>query len=103
VSGCGVAGRVAGVVRLGVGEDADGSLPPATLLPLPPDVLPPCGQRRATQLRLVSVFRQGWLAIVVALLNQQRLPIGRFVPEPWPRAEVEKATLKVIHEIPLAA
>jgi hypothetical protein len=34
--------------------------------------------------RLVSVFARGWAVIVVALLNHERLPLGRFVPEPWP-------------------
>jgi hypothetical protein len=73
------------------------------LLPLPLDVLLPCGQRRATRLRLVSVFLQGWLAIVVALLNQQRLPIGRFVPELWPSAVERETKLRVSHEMLLAA
>ena len=40
--------------------------------------------RRATRLRLVSVFRQGWITLLVALLRQDPLPKGRFVPEPWP-------------------
>jgi hypothetical protein len=94
---------VATLWLLSVGGEADATIPPATLLPLPTDVLPPCGQRRATRLRLVSVFRQGWLAIVVALLNQQRLPTGCFVPDPWPSAEERERKLRVIHEMPLAA
>ena len=40
--------------------------------------------RRATRLRLVRVFRQGWVALLVAVLRQDPLPEGRFVPEPWP-------------------
>ena len=40
--------------------------------------------RRATRLRLVSVFRQGWLTLLVALLRHEPLPQGCFVPEPWP-------------------
>ena len=40
--------------------------------------------RRATRLRLVSVFRQGWVGLLVALLRQEPLPAGRLVPEPWP-------------------
>src|SRR5262245_26659422 len=94
---------VATLWLLSVGGAAEDTVPVGTLPPLPAQLWSSPCPRRATCLRLVSVFRQGWLAIVVALLNQQRLPIGRFVPEPWPRAEVEKATLKVIHEIPLAA
>jgi hypothetical protein len=38
--------------------------------------------RRATRLRLVSVLRQGWVALWVALLRQEPVPQGAFVPEP---------------------
>ena len=41
-------------------------------------------QRRATRLRLVSVFRRGWSTILVALLRHEPLPPGRLQPEPWP-------------------
>ena len=40
--------------------------------------------RRATRLRLVRVFRQGWGTLLVALLRHEPVPQGRFVPEPWP-------------------
>jgi hypothetical protein len=40
--------------------------------------------RRATRLRLVSVCRQGWVALVVALLRPEPVPQGACVPEPWP-------------------
>jgi hypothetical protein len=94
---------VATLWLLSVGGEADATIPADTLLALPADVLPPCRQRRATRLRLVSVFRQGWLAILVALLNQRRLPTGRFVPEPWPCAEMRELKLRVNHDVPLAA
>jgi hypothetical protein len=94
---------VATLWLLSVGGAADETIPAATVLPLPTTVLPPCRPRRVTQLRLVRVFRQGWLAILVALLNQQRLPTGRFVPEPWPSAEERERKLNVMHEMPLAA
>ena len=35
-------------------------------------------------MRLVSVFRHGWVRLLVALLRQEPLPEGRLVPEPWP-------------------
>jgi hypothetical protein len=67
-----------------VGEGANATIPVSTLL----DVTGMCPERprmrRATRLRLVSVFRQGWVTIVVAFLRQDPLPQGRFVPEPWP-------------------
>jgi hypothetical protein len=40
---------------------------------------------RATRLRLLRVFRQGWITILLALLCQDSLSEGRFVPEPWPQ------------------
>ena len=69
---------------LSVGGMAEDDIPESTLL----DVTALCPgrprTRRATRLRLVSVFRQGWVALLVALLRQEPLPEGRFVPEPWP-------------------
>jgi hypothetical protein len=94
---------VATLWLLSVGGEADATLPGATLLPLPADVLPSRRQRQATRLRLVSIFRQGWMLILGALLNQRRLPIGRFVPEPWPSTATQETKLRVIHEVPLAA
>ena len=77
---------VATLWLLSVGGMAEETIPVSTLLPLAADGCPPARPRRATQLRLVSVFRQGWITILVALLNQRRLPLGRFVPEPWPQS-----------------
>ena len=94
---------VATLWLLSVGGEADETVPAATLLALPANGLGPCRQRRATRLRLVSAFRQGWLAILVALLNHWRLPTGRFVPEPWPSAEDRETKLRVNHQVPLAA
>ena len=31
-----------------------------------------------------DAFRQGWEALLVALLRHDPLPQGRLVPEPWP-------------------
>ena len=59
-------------------------MPVSTLL----DVTGMCPERPrtrwATRLRLVSVFRQGWVTLLVALLRHEPMPQGRFVPEPWP-------------------
>jgi hypothetical protein len=93
---------VATLWLLSVGGMAEEEIPVGTVLPLPADGLPASQPRPATQLRLVSVFRQGWIAIRVALLNHHLLPLGRFVPEPWPRIEQDN-TLRVPVEVPLAA
>jgi hypothetical protein len=74
----------------------------STLLPLADTDGPASQPRQATRLRLVSVFRQGWITILVALLNQRCLPVGRFVPEPWPESK-EDHTLREDYEPPLAA
>ena len=98
-----VAVAVATLWLLSVGGEADETIPADTLLPLPTHALSPCLHRQATRLRFVSVFRQGWLAIRVALLNYRRLPTGRFVPEPWPGSENRRTKLEVTRELPLAA
>jgi hypothetical protein len=93
---------VATLWLLSVGGMVETTLPVSTLLPLTDADCPPSRLRQATGLRLVSVFRQGWMTILVALLNHHRLPRGRFRPEPWPRAEKDN-TLRVSTEVPLAA
>jgi hypothetical protein len=93
---------VATLWLLSVGGMAEEMIPESTLLPLAADDVPASRVRRATQLRLVSVFRRGWITILVALINQRRLPRGRFKPEPWPSAAPDN-TLRVPMELPLAA
>jgi len=93
---------VATLWLLRVGGLAEDTLPESTLLPLADADGPVSRPRQATQLRLVSIFRQGWITLLVALLNQRRLPQGRFKPEPWP-STTQEHTLRGIIELPLAA
>jgi hypothetical protein len=93
---------VATVGLLSVGGIAEETLPVSTLSSLTDADSPAARPRRATQLRLVSVFRQGGITLLVALLNQRRLPPGRFVPEPWPQPD-EANTLRGTDELLLAA
>jgi hypothetical protein len=93
---------VATLWLLSVGGRAEETIPASTLLPLAADDVPAVHARRATQLRLVSVFRRGWTPILTALLNQRCLPRGRFKPEPWPSTAHEH-TLRGLIELPLAA
>jgi len=93
---------VATLWLLSVGGMAEDTLPESTLLPLVDADGPPSRPRPATQLRLISVFRQGWITILVALLNQRRLPCGRFIPEPWPQPD-QPHTLRGTPEMLLAA
>jgi hypothetical protein len=79
---------VATLWLLSVGGEADETIPASTVPDMIALVPTPRRMRRATRVRLVSVFRQGWIRILVALLNQAPLPIGRFIPEPWPAVPV---------------
>jgi hypothetical protein len=91
--------------RLSVGGEAEETTPASTI----PDVtalLPGQPRRRcATRLWLVRVFRRGWNLLLVALLDQAPLPMGRFVLEPWSAvmALEEQAPLRPHSEVPLAA
>ena len=79
---------VATLWLLSVGGEADEAIPASTV-PEVTALLPrPLRLRRATRLRLVSVFRRGWNLILVALLDHAPLPMGRFVPEPWSAVSV---------------
>lgn len=76
---------VATLWLLSVGGQANAAIPESTV-PEVADVLRGGArrQRKATRLRLVSVVRRGWALVLAAVLNQQPLPKGRLVPEPWP-------------------
>jgi hypothetical protein len=93
---------VATLWLLSVGGMAEETIPESTLLSLTADDFPASQPRRATQLRLVSVFRRGWITILVTLINQHHLPLGRLKPEPWP-STAQKHTLRGTIEMPLAA
>ncbi len=51
----------------------------------------PRRQRKAARLRLVSVFRRGWVTILVSFIRHEPLPLGRFIPEPWPMCQYERS------------
>jgi hypothetical protein len=67
-----------------VGGAAEAALPASSLEALP--VLHPARlrPRRRTRPRLLSCFRRGVLTILAALIEGSPLPLGRFIPEPWP-------------------
>src|SRR6266568_3636057 len=73
-----------------VGGEADAMIPASTVPDITALVPTPPRTRRATRLRLVRVFRRGWTLILVALLDQAPLPMGRFVPAPWPAVPVSE-------------
>jgi hypothetical protein len=87
---------VATLWLLSVGGAAEETIPASTLLEVSDALAGQRRQRRATRLRLVSIFHRGWITILVALLEQAPLPLGTFLPEPWPRV----ASLKAHHVMP---
>ena len=96
---------VAPLWRLSVGGEAAATILVSTLRDVTALVPEPRRTRRATRLRLVSVFRRGWHLILVALLDHAPLPLGRFVPEPWPAVPVpeEEPTSLPVLALPQAA
>jgi hypothetical protein len=75
---------VATLWLVNVGGAAADTLPASTLLDVSEALASQRRQRQATRLRLVSIFRRGWITILVARLNQAPLTLGRFLPELWP-------------------
>jgi hypothetical protein len=101
-------GRAVAVATLGllsVGGAAEETIPESTV-PESTGVVPRTPRtRRATRLRLVRVFRRGWSLILVAWLDQAPLPMGCFLPEPWPAEPVRYAEegVEAVRELPQAA
>ena len=75
---------VATLGLLRVGGEADETIPASTV-PAVTALAPTSSRtRRATRLRLVRVCRRGGHRSLGALLDHAPLPLGRFVPDPWP-------------------
>jgi hypothetical protein len=43
----------------------------------------PVHKQHATQHRLVSLFRRGWVCFIISLVLHEPIPSGLLVPEPW--------------------
>ena len=69
---------------LSVGGEADANLPVSSLHSLPENHIARQRPPRKSSLRLLSCFQRGLTIIVIALISHQRLPLGRFIPQPWP-------------------
>jgi hypothetical protein len=82
--------------RRSVGGMAEETIPESTLCTVSDALARPRRQRRATRLRLVSLLRRGWIIILVAWLNPAPLPLGAFLPEPWPMVPVTNGCV-IVH------
>ena len=77
---------VATLWTVSVGCAAEVALPVPVLFDLP---VPQVAQRHAAvrpHRRELSCFRRGRLVLIAALCGGQELPLGRFIPEPWPKS-----------------
>ena len=69
---------------LSVGGEADATMPVCSFETLPQNHI---ARRRAPKksvTRLLSCFHRGVALIITTLIAQRQLPVGRFIPEPWP-------------------
>ena len=100
----GLAVAVATWWRRSVGGEADATMPASTLRDVPGVCPERPRTRRATRLRLVSVWRQGWVRRLRALLRQEPWPEGHVGPDPWPAVPpLEGATSEPPVVLPVAA
>jgi Transposase DDE domain len=69
-----------------VGCQAEVADPIASLEDLPITHIARRAHSTRAQRRVLSCFRRGRLLLVAALVNQQPLPLGQLIPEPWPKS-----------------
>ena len=67
-----------------VGGEVDATQPASGLEALPELHIARRTATKRSRPRLHSCFAQGLRRLFVAVLQRQRLPMGRFIPEPWP-------------------
>jgi len=67
-----------------VGGEADATQPASSLEELPETHIARRRVTRRSRPRLISCFRRGVVRILAALIRGESLPMGRFIPEPWP-------------------
>ncbi len=82
---------VATIWVLSVGGQADASIPEDTLPDMVSDqsVTLTAYQPKASKPRRVSIFRRGWILILVSLIRHRPLSFGSFMPELWNEASLE--------------
>jgi hypothetical protein len=84
---------VATLWAVSVGGEADATLPASSWETLPAAHVARRRGRHRPPPRLLSCFRRGVLRILAALLRGEALPLGRFLPEPWPAMSRNVTTL----------
>jgi len=67
-----------------VGGEVDANLPASSLEEIPEFQIVHRKPAKRSKARLLSCFKRGIIQIVLILIDQQSLPMGKFIPEPWP-------------------
>jgi hypothetical protein len=78
---------VATIWVLSVGGQADARLPASSLEALPLAHIARSRTPRISSPRLLSCFHRGVMSILTSLIAQRPLPLGTFIPEPWPTSD----------------
>jgi len=84
-----------------VGCEAEAGLPVPVLEGLPEQHVARRQARRGGMGREMSCFRRGRLVLVAALCSGQEVPLGKLLPEPWPKS-VDTRMWRPSVRIPLA-
>ena len=69
---------------LSVGGEADANMPASSFDALPENHIARRHSPKTSSVRLLSCFHRGMMIIITSLIAQRQLPLGRFIPEPWP-------------------
>lgn len=80
-----------------VGGQVDASLPASSFDELPAAHIARRSFKGHPQPRRLSCFCRGLIAILMALIKGDPLPLGRFIPEPWPDQSLETTSLRFLH------
>jgi hypothetical protein len=69
---------------LSVGGEADTNMPASSFDALSENHVARRRSQKTSCVRLLSCFHRGIMIIITSLIAQRQLPLGRFIPEPWP-------------------
>jgi hypothetical protein len=69
---------------LSVGGEADANIPAGSFDALSENHIARRRSQKNSGVRLLSCFHHGRVIIITTLIAQRQLPLGCFIPEPWP-------------------
>jgi len=82
-----------------VGGQADACVPPSSFDHLPLTHIARRTCKAQPQPRRLSCFCRGIIMILIALIKGDPLPLGRFIPDPWPDHSVDIPATQSLHGV----